>query len=85
MASEFHGTETTSGLPVPGVTVTVTQADKKVVTTTHEQSRFAFAERHASVRKNQAMCVYLETYPKRCPWASVLRRASRNRADTPVR
>ena len=44
MASEYHGTVTTSGLPVPGVTVTAIQADKKMVTTTDEQGRFAFAE-----------------------------------------
>ena len=44
MASEYHGTVTTSGLPVPGVTVTAAQADKKVVTTTDEQGRFTFGE-----------------------------------------
>ena len=44
MASEYHGTVTTSGLPVPGVTITATQADKKVVTTTDEHGHFAFAE-----------------------------------------
>jgi hypothetical protein len=35
---------TTSGLPVTGVTVTATQSDKKVVTTTDEQGRFTFAD-----------------------------------------
>ena len=44
MASEYHGTVTTSGRPVPGVTVTAIQADKKVVTTTDERGQFAFAE-----------------------------------------
>ena len=44
MASEYHGTVTTSGLPVPGVTVTAIQADRKVVTTTDEHGQFAFAE-----------------------------------------
>ncbi len=37
-ASEYHGTVATSGLPVPGVTVTATQAGKKVVTTTDERA-----------------------------------------------
>ena len=44
MASEYHGSVITGGLPVPGVTITAAQADKKVVTTTDERGQFAFAE-----------------------------------------
>ena len=44
MASEYHGTVTTSGLPVPGVTVTATQLENRVVTTTDERGQFTFAE-----------------------------------------
>src|SRR5438128_12663000 len=34
MASEYHGTVSFNGLPVPGATVTVTQSGKKLVTVT---------------------------------------------------
>src|ERR1019366_581215 len=44
MAAEYHGTVKTGGLPVPGVTVTAIQGDKKVVTTTDERGAFSFAE-----------------------------------------
>src|SRR5664279_4845327 len=44
MASEYHGTVKTSGLPVPGVAVSAVQADKKVVTTTDERGVFSFAD-----------------------------------------
>ena len=44
MASEYHGTVKTGGLPVPGATVTAIQGDKKVVTTTDERGAFSFAE-----------------------------------------
>ena len=44
MASEYHGTVTTSDLPVPGVTVTAAQSDRTVVTTADERGRFTFGE-----------------------------------------
>jgi len=44
MASEYHGSVITGGLPIPGVTITAAQADKKVVTTTDERGQFAFVE-----------------------------------------
>ena len=44
MAAEYHGTVKTGGLPVPGVTVTAIQGDKKVVTTTDDRGVFSFAE-----------------------------------------
>jgi len=44
MASEHHGVVTASGLPVPGATVTATNADKKVATTTDENGVYAFPE-----------------------------------------
>jgi trimeric autotransporter adhesin len=44
MASEYHGTVKTGGLPVPGVTVTAIQSDKRVATTTDERGQFSFAD-----------------------------------------
>jgi len=44
MAAEYHGTVTTSGVPVPGVTVKATQTDNKVGTTADERGQFSFAE-----------------------------------------
>src|ERR1017187_1994334 len=44
VASEFHGTVNSGGLPFPGVTVTAIQGDRKVVTTTDEKGFFRFAE-----------------------------------------
>ena len=44
MAAEYHGTVKTGGLPLPGVTVTATQGDQKVVTTTDERGAFVFAD-----------------------------------------
>ena len=44
MASEYRGTIKSSGLPLPGVTVTATQGDKKVVTTTDERGAFYFPD-----------------------------------------
>jgi len=44
MASEHHGSVNSGGLPVPGATVTATQGDKKVVTTTDENGLYAFPE-----------------------------------------
>ena len=42
MASEYHGTVSFNGLPVPGVTVTVTQGGKKFVTVTDTQGFYSF-------------------------------------------
>ena len=44
MASEFHGTVNSGGLPFPGVIVTVTQGDKKAATSSDEQGFFRFAD-----------------------------------------
>src|SRR5882672_8779143 len=44
MAAEHHGTVKSAGLPLPGVTVTATQGEKKHTTTTDENGRYAFPE-----------------------------------------
>jgi hypothetical protein len=44
MAAEHHGAVTSGGLPIPGVTVTATQGDKKIVTTTDDQGAYSFPE-----------------------------------------
>jgi hypothetical protein len=44
MASEYHGTVKAVGLAFPGATVTATQGDKKIVTSTDQQGAFYFAE-----------------------------------------
>ena len=41
-ASEHHGTVKSAGLPLPGVTITLTQGDKKLVTTTDERGAYSF-------------------------------------------
>jgi hypothetical protein len=42
LASEHHGVVKSGGIPIPGATVTATQGDKKVVTTTDDQGAYAF-------------------------------------------
>src|ERR1039457_7613482 len=44
MASEYHGTVKSGGLALPGATVTASQGDKKMVTTTDGQAVFSFSE-----------------------------------------
>ena len=44
MASEHHGNVKSGGLPVPGASVTATQGDKKVLTTTDENGSYSFPE-----------------------------------------
>src|ERR1035438_3084175 len=44
MAAEHHGVVESGGLPIPGATITATQADKKLVTTTDDQGVYAFPE-----------------------------------------
>ncbi|HUK18304.1 MAG TPA: TonB-dependent receptor [Bryobacteraceae bacterium] len=44
LASEHHGRVTANGMPVPGATVTATQGEKKLVTTTDDQGAYAFPE-----------------------------------------
>jgi hypothetical protein len=44
LASESHGVVKSGGLPVPGATVTATQGDKKVVTTTDDTGYYSFPE-----------------------------------------
>jgi trimeric autotransporter adhesin len=41
-AAEHHGTVKSGGLPIPGATVTATQGDKKLVTTTGDQGEYSF-------------------------------------------
>ena len=43
-AAEHHGAVKSGGLPIPGVTVTATQGDKKIVTTTDDQGAYSFPE-----------------------------------------
>jgi hypothetical protein len=43
-APEYHGQVTFDGLPVPGVTVTATQGDKKLVAITDEQGAYSFTD-----------------------------------------
>ena len=44
LASEYHGQVTFNGLPVPGATVTVTQAGKQFSTVTDQQGLYVFAD-----------------------------------------
>lgn len=44
LASESHGVVKSGGLPVPGATVTATQGDKKVVTTTDDTGYYSFPD-----------------------------------------
>ena len=44
MAAEHHGTVKSGGLTVPGATITATQGDKKMVTTTDDQGDYSFPE-----------------------------------------
>src|SRR5580704_15574643 len=44
LASESHGVVKAGGLPVPGATVTATQGDKKVVTTTDDTGFYSFPD-----------------------------------------
>src|SRR5437870_6314460 len=44
MAAEYHGTVKSGGLPVPGVTITASQGERKAITTTNERGAFSFAE-----------------------------------------
>lgn len=43
LAAEYRGAIASSGLPVPGATVTAQQGEKKFTTTTNEQGAFVFA------------------------------------------
>ncbi len=43
-ASEHHGIVKFGGLPVPGVTITASQGEKKVVAVTDQQGAYAFAD-----------------------------------------
>src|SRR5579864_1403650 len=44
VAAEHHGVVKSAGLAVPGATVTASQGDKKLVTTTDDQGAYAFAD-----------------------------------------
>src|SRR5258706_1650314 len=44
VAAEHHGTVKSAGLPLPGVTVTAVQGDKKHVTTSDENGRYSFPD-----------------------------------------
>ncbi len=44
LASEYHGTVTAVGLPVPGATITAVQGDRRMVTTTDDKGIFSFTE-----------------------------------------
>src|SRR5207302_9082616 len=44
LASEYHGRVTFGGLPVPGATITATQADRKIVAVSDQQGSYSFAD-----------------------------------------
>src|ERR1035438_6571976 len=44
MAAEHHGAVQSGGLPIPGATITATQGDKKIVTTSDDQGAYSFPE-----------------------------------------
>src|SRR3954447_334558 len=44
MAAEHHGVIKSGGLPVPGASITATQGDKKLHTTSDENGRYSFAD-----------------------------------------
>jgi trimeric autotransporter adhesin len=44
MASEYHGSVTSAGLPIPGATVTATQGDKKVQAITDGMGTYSFPD-----------------------------------------
>ena len=44
LASEHHGVIKSGSLPVPGASITATQGDKKVVTTSDETGYYSFPE-----------------------------------------
>src|SRR5579885_2304410 len=43
-ATEHHGTVKSSGLPVPGATITATQGERKLTTTTDEHGYYSFPD-----------------------------------------
>jgi hypothetical protein len=45
-AAEYHGIVTFGGLPLPGVTITATQGNKTLTTSTDERGQFSFADLH---------------------------------------
>jgi hypothetical protein len=44
MAAEYHGIVKSGGLPIPGASVTATQGEKKLITTTDEQGAYSFPD-----------------------------------------
>src|SRR6185312_4614663 len=61
LAAEHHGTVKSGGLPLPGVTVTAIQGDKKLTTTTDENGRYSFADLADGVWKIQIEMLGFET------------------------
>jgi len=51
LASESHGVVKSGGLPFPGATITATQGEKKVVTTTDDTGFYSFPDLEAGVWK----------------------------------
>jgi hypothetical protein len=64
VAAEHHGTVKSAGLPLPGVTVTAVQGDKKHVTTTDENGRYAFPDLADGIWTLQIEMVGFETLNK---------------------
>jgi hypothetical protein len=64
MAAQHHGTVKSAGLPLPGVTVTAVQSDKKHVTTTDENGRYSFPDLADGVWTLQIEMVGFETLNK---------------------
>src|SRR5215469_5641514 len=52
-ATEHHGTVKSGGLPLPGVTITATQGDRKITTTTDERGFYSFPDLADGVWKLQ--------------------------------
>ena len=46
LASEYHGTVTFGGLPVPGASVTASQDNQKLPAITDQQGAFSFPDLH---------------------------------------
>src|ERR1035438_6193157 len=44
LAAEHHGIVKSGGLPVPGATITATQGDKKILTTSDDTGFYSFPE-----------------------------------------
>jgi hypothetical protein len=44
LAADYHGAVTFGGLPLPGVSITATQGDRKLTASTDERGEYSFAD-----------------------------------------